>query len=431
MLEDIYNDGQAPWEVWGDRRVDRRRLRRPRPAPRPRPTRSRSATGRCEPPVLTQDRALTCRDRGRRGTRSPATSHRLGSAPLHHRRPCVRPRPRPRPRPAAPARLPRRPRRRHRDRGGGDRAPAARRAAPHRGDLGRVLGLGRARRRGARGGRRAAGRRGPGRRPLLGASATASSRPRPPTIKAFARATLEPIRPHLVLTHRRDDAHQDHRVVAEPGVADVPRRDDRSVRDPQVGRRPRTGPTPTSRLDADVLDRKLARPRRGTSRASAPRAGTTPRRSAAWPASAASRPAPATPRRSTAPSWSGETPIPALGGPGRVLDGPGRLRPGAGRLVADPGRLRLPATCRRAHRHRRRWADAAPPGRVPAGERSASRARACRPRRRSRRRAATTYVVDGASPAARRRGTRGRPTGRGGRSRARREPARSGPATRS
>ncbi len=34
-------------------------------------------------------------------------------------------------------------------------------------------------------------------------------------IKEWARATLEPVRPHLVLTHRRDDAHQDHRAVAE------------------------------------------------------------------------------------------------------------------------------------------------------------------------------------------------------------------------
>ena len=34
-------------------------------------------------------------------------------------------------------------------------------------------------------------------------------------IKDWACATLEPVRPHLVLTHRRDDAHQDHRVAAE------------------------------------------------------------------------------------------------------------------------------------------------------------------------------------------------------------------------
>ena len=33
-------------------------------------------------------------------------------------------------------------------------------------------------------------------------------------VKDWARATLEPVRPHLVLTHRRDDAHQDHRVLA-------------------------------------------------------------------------------------------------------------------------------------------------------------------------------------------------------------------------
>ena len=34
-------------------------------------------------------------------------------------------------------------------------------------------------------------------------------------IKGFAQAVLEGVRPHLVLTHRRDDAHQDHRVVAD------------------------------------------------------------------------------------------------------------------------------------------------------------------------------------------------------------------------
>ena len=34
-------------------------------------------------------------------------------------------------------------------------------------------------------------------------------------IKAFAQASLEAVRPHLVLSHRRDDAHQDHRVIAD------------------------------------------------------------------------------------------------------------------------------------------------------------------------------------------------------------------------
>ena len=34
-------------------------------------------------------------------------------------------------------------------------------------------------------------------------------------IKGFAQAALEGVRPHLVLTHRRDDAHQDHRVIAD------------------------------------------------------------------------------------------------------------------------------------------------------------------------------------------------------------------------
>jgi len=34
-------------------------------------------------------------------------------------------------------------------------------------------------------------------------------------VKGWAQAHLEGLRPHLVLTHRRDDAHQDHRVVAD------------------------------------------------------------------------------------------------------------------------------------------------------------------------------------------------------------------------
>lgn len=34
-------------------------------------------------------------------------------------------------------------------------------------------------------------------------------------IKAFARERLEPVRPALVLTHRTDDAHQDHRALGE------------------------------------------------------------------------------------------------------------------------------------------------------------------------------------------------------------------------
>lgn len=34
-------------------------------------------------------------------------------------------------------------------------------------------------------------------------------------LKAFAREALEPVRPHLVLTHHLEDAHQDHRAVAE------------------------------------------------------------------------------------------------------------------------------------------------------------------------------------------------------------------------
>lgn len=34
-------------------------------------------------------------------------------------------------------------------------------------------------------------------------------------LKAFAQAELEAVRPHLVLTHRLDDAHQDHRAAAD------------------------------------------------------------------------------------------------------------------------------------------------------------------------------------------------------------------------
>ena len=34
-------------------------------------------------------------------------------------------------------------------------------------------------------------------------------------LKEFSRRDLEGVRPHLVLTHRLDDAHQDHRVLAE------------------------------------------------------------------------------------------------------------------------------------------------------------------------------------------------------------------------
>ena len=39
--------------------------------------------------------------------------------------------------------------------------------------------------------------------------------PHDPDLKAYFRDTLQPLRPDLVLTHRQEDAHQDHRVVAE------------------------------------------------------------------------------------------------------------------------------------------------------------------------------------------------------------------------
>ena len=76
-------------------------------------------------------------------------------------------------------------------------------------------------------------------------------------IKDWVRATLEPIRPHLVLTHRRDDAHQDHRVLAELAwqafrgatiaAYEIPKWDG------DLGR-----PNAYVTLSDDVLDRKLA-----------------------------------------------------------------------------------------------------------------------------------------------------------------------------
>ncbi|WP_420457127.1 PIG-L deacetylase family protein [Rubrivirga sp.] len=76
-------------------------------------------------------------------------------------------------------------------------------------------------------------------------------------IKAFAQTALEEVRPHLVLTHRRDDAHQDHRVVADVAwqtfrgatiaAYEVPKWDGDLDR-----------PNAYVALGPDVLDRKLA-----------------------------------------------------------------------------------------------------------------------------------------------------------------------------
>ena len=76
-------------------------------------------------------------------------------------------------------------------------------------------------------------------------------------IKDWARATLEPVRPHLVLTHRRDDAHQDHRVLAELAVQtfrgatvahyEIPKWDG------DLGR-----PNAYVALSDDLMDRKVA-----------------------------------------------------------------------------------------------------------------------------------------------------------------------------
>ena len=75
-------------------------------------------------------------------------------------------------------------------------------------------------------------------------------------IKAWLRETLEPLAPHLVLTHRRDDAHQDHRTVADLSwqtfrgariaAYEVPKWDGDLDR-----------PNAYVTLDADTLDRKL------------------------------------------------------------------------------------------------------------------------------------------------------------------------------
>lgn len=76
-------------------------------------------------------------------------------------------------------------------------------------------------------------------------------------LKAFFRETLEPLRPHLVLTHRSDDAHQDHRTVGELSwqtfrgariaAYEVPKWDADLDR-----------PNAYVALDAAVLERKLA-----------------------------------------------------------------------------------------------------------------------------------------------------------------------------
>ncbi|WP_412067933.1 PIG-L deacetylase family protein [Rubrivirga sp. IMCC43871] len=76
-------------------------------------------------------------------------------------------------------------------------------------------------------------------------------------LKRWMKATLEPVRPHLVLTHRRDDAHQDHRTVgdlawqtfrgATIASYEIPKWDGDLDR-----------PNAYVALDATTLDRKLA-----------------------------------------------------------------------------------------------------------------------------------------------------------------------------
>lgn len=76
-------------------------------------------------------------------------------------------------------------------------------------------------------------------------------------LKTFFRETLEPLRPDLVLTHRTDDAHQDHRAVGELSwqtfrrariaAYEVPKWDGDLDR-----------PNVYVTLDAAVLERKLA-----------------------------------------------------------------------------------------------------------------------------------------------------------------------------
>ena len=77
------------------------------------------------------------------------------------------------------------------------------------------------------------------------------------SIKEWFRTTLEPLCPDLVLTHRTDDAHQDHRVVGElswqtfrgarVAAYEVPKWDGDLDR-----------PNAYVALDAETLDRKLA-----------------------------------------------------------------------------------------------------------------------------------------------------------------------------
>ncbi|WP_412063500.1 PIG-L deacetylase family protein [Rubrivirga sp. IMCC45206] len=76
-------------------------------------------------------------------------------------------------------------------------------------------------------------------------------------LKQWMKATLEPVRPHLVLTHRRDDAHQDHRTLgdlawqtfrgATIASYEIPKWDGDLDR-----------PNAYVALDAATLDRKLA-----------------------------------------------------------------------------------------------------------------------------------------------------------------------------
>lgn len=76
-------------------------------------------------------------------------------------------------------------------------------------------------------------------------------------LKRWMKTTLEPVRPHLVFTHRRDDAHQDHRTLgdlawqtfrgATIAAYEIPKWDGDLDR-----------PNAYVALDAATLDRKLA-----------------------------------------------------------------------------------------------------------------------------------------------------------------------------
>ena len=149
--------------------------------------------------------------------------------------------------------------------------------------------LGRAqRRRRARRRRRAASaarflaRRRRSRADRSAASATASSRTPGAAVKEFFEELKATVAPDLVLTHRRDDLHQDHRARRRAHLEHVPRPPDPGVRDPQVRRRPRRPRTSLSSSATRSAERKSTCP--GTFVSQANRRGSIPRPSGAPPA---------------------------------------------------------------------------------------------------------------------------------------------------